>query len=264
MNCRWDGYSSAIPNWLRTMKLTIIIPTFNEVENLPKIVSALFDLPISDLKLLIVDDNSPDGTGDLADKLTEKYPGKFAVIHRASKQGLGTAYLQGFKRALDDGADYICQMDADFSHPPQKIIEMYEALDKCDVVLGSRYVQGGQLDMNWPLWRKWLSAFGNIYARLILWMPVHDVTGGFRMWRKETLLNMPFERVRSNGYSFQVEILNVAHRLGFRITEIPIYFAERDLGSSKMSLRIQVEAAFRIFQIRWAYRDLAPISQKID
>ena len=99
MNCRWDGYSSAIPNWLRTMKLTIIIPTFNEVENLPKIVSALFDLPISDLKLLIVDDNSPDGTGDLADKLTDKYPGKFAVIHRASKQGLGTAYLQGFKRA---------------------------------------------------------------------------------------------------------------------------------------------------------------------
>lgn len=238
------------------MKLTIIIPTYNEAENLPKIVSALFDLPIPQLSLLIVDDNSPDGTGGIADKLAEQHAGQMAVIHRQGKLGLGTAYLQGFQRAIEDGADCVCQMDADFSHPPEKVVEMYAALKNYDVVLGSRYVRGGQLDTEWPLWRQALSAFGNTYARTILWLPILDVTGGFRMWRREAILKLPMERIKSNGYAFQVEIIYIAHCLGFKISEIPIYFAERVQGTSKMSLKIQIEAAFRVFQIRMAYRDL--------
>ncbi len=241
------------------MQPTIVIPTYNEFDNLPKIVAALFDLPLPKLKILIVDDGSPDGTGDLADDLVSQYPSRITVIHRTGKLGLGTAYLQGFQKALEDGADYVVQMDADFSHPPQKIVEFAEAMEQYDVVLGSRYVQGGQLDEDWPLWRKALSFFGNYYARLILNTSVLDVTGGFRMWRRETLMRMPLERVRSNGYAFQIETIYLASRLGYKIKEIPIYFAERNMGESKMSLRIQLEAAFRVWQVRNAYRDLKPI-----
>ncbi|MBM3144559.1 MAG: polyprenol monophosphomannose synthase [Chloroflexi bacterium] len=240
------------------MQLTIVIPTYNEVENLPKIVAALFELPISDLRVLIVDDGSPDGTGELADDLAGQYSPRLAVIRRAGKQGLGTAYIQGFQQALNDGAEYVVQMDADFSHPPQKILEFSGAIRHCDVVLGSRYVPGGKLDEAWPLWRRALSSFGNYYARSILGMPVLDVTGGFRMWRRETLMCMPLERVRSNGYAFQIEMIYIAHQLGRKIEEVPIYFADRYLGESKMSFRIQLEAAFRVWQIRNAYRDLAP------
>lgn len=246
------------PKSVKTMKLTVIIPTYNEAENLSKIVSALFELPLPDLNILIVDDNSQDGTGEIADTLVAQYPEKIAVIHRAGKLGLGTAYLQGFKRAMEDGADCVCQMDADFSHPPQKIVEMYSALEDNDIVVGSRYIKGGELDKDWPLWRKVLSAFGNAYARTILQLPVRDVTGGFRLWSRKAILNLPVERIKSNGYAFQVETVYIAHRLGYQITEIPIYFAERIQGISKMSLKIQLEAAFRVFQILLVYRDLTP------
>jgi dolichol-phosphate mannosyltransferase len=147
-------------------------------------------------------------------------------------------------------------MDADFSHPPEKLVEMHAALQSCDVVIGSRYVPGGRLDDEWPLWRKTLSGFGNMYARTILDLPMRDVTGGFRLWRRETLLGMPLERVRSNGYIFQVELAYLAHRLGYQSREVPIYFAERRLGTSKMSLQIQLEAAARVWQLRNAYRDI--------
>jgi len=243
----------------KTMQLTIVIPTYNEAENVPKMASALFELPLPDLRILIVDDNSPDGTGDVAEGLAEKYNSRISVLHRKGKLGLGTAYIQGFQQALAEGAELICQMDADFSHSPEKIIEFLESIKHCDIVLGSRYVHGGELDKNWPLWRKALSWFGNYYARLILGAPILDVTGGFRLWRRETLLGMPLERVRSNGYAFQIEMIYMAHRLGHQIREVPIYFAERDLGESKMSLRIQIEAAFRVWQIRNSYRDLEPI-----
>ena len=242
-------------NWLN-MQLTIVLPTYNEAENLPKIAEALFNLPIPDLKLLVVDDNSPDGTGELAESLTQKYHGQISVMHRTGKLGLGTAYLQGFQRALQDGAEIVGQMDADFSHPPEKLLEMLAALEEADVVLGSRYVRGGRLDERWPIWRKGLSSFGNIYARTILRLPVLDTTGGFRVWRRATLAGMPLDRVRSNGYAFQVEMTYIAHSLGYRFGEVPIYFADRRWGESKMSFRIQAEAAIRVWQLLWEYRDL--------
>ncbi|MEN6436409.1 MAG: polyprenol monophosphomannose synthase [Anaerolineaceae bacterium] len=238
------------------MKTTIVIPTYNEVENLPRLVDALFALPIEDLNILVVDDNSRDGTGLLADELSKSTNGKVQVLHRAGKLGLGSAYIQGFQLAMEKGADYIGQMDADFSHPPAKVVELIAALESCDMALGSRYVPGGQLDERWPFWRKALSSFGNFYARTILSMPLRDVTGGFRLWKKQTLQAMPLQRVKSNGYVFQVEMAYIAHLLGFHFTEIPIYFADRRWGESKMSFKIQVEAALRTWKLLGLYRDL--------
>jgi len=243
------------------MQYTIIIPTFNEAKTLPKIVPAILELPLPSLKVLIVDDNSPDGTGEVADSLADQFSGRMSVIHRLGERGFGASYIQGFHRAFADGADFIGQIDADFSHPPQKILELSDGIKNCDVVIGSRYVRGGKLDDKWPLWRKALSAFGNNYARLILNTSVLDITGGFRMWRREALMRMPLDRVRSNGYSFQIEMIYIAHRLAYKIKEVPIYFAERNVGDSKMSLRIQVEAALRVWQIRHAYRDLEAINE---
>ena len=238
------------------MQLTIVLPTYNEAENLPKITAALFALPLPDLKILVVDDDSPDGTGKVADSLAAQHPGQFSVMHRSGKLGLGTAYLQGFQQALDTGAEVIGQMDADFSHPPEKLPEMLQTLENHDIVLGSRYIPGGKLDENWPLWRKGLSAFGNFYARTILRIPIRDLTGGFKLWRRQTLAAMPLEQVRSSGYAFQIEMNYLAHRMGFRFTEIPIYFADRQWGESKMSFRIQREAAIRVWQILWRYRKI--------
>lgn len=242
-------------------QLTIVIPTYNEAENLPRLIEALFSLPLPDLKLLIVDDNSPDGTGALAEELADQHPGRMNVRHRSGKLGLGTAYIEGYTQAIQAGAQAVGQMDADFSHPIDKIPALLEALNEYDLALGSRYIAGGSLDTQWPLWRKWLSGFGNFYARTILNMPIRDVTGGFRIFRRETMVALPLERVRSNGYAFQVEIAYITHRMGFRIKEIPIYFADRRWGQSKMSLRIQREAAIRTWQILWEYRDLQPATQ---
>jgi dolichol-phosphate mannosyltransferase len=160
--------------------------------------------------------------------------------------------------ALGQGAEAVAQMDADFSHQPEKLVEMLEKLADFDAVMGSRYVPGGSLDQTWPRWRKGLSAFGNIYARTILGIPIKDATGGFRMWRRETLMAMPLERIRSNGYAFQVEMAYVAARLGFSFCEMPIHFADRKWGLSKMSFDIQMEAARRVWQMSWEYRDLNP------
>jgi dolichol-phosphate mannosyltransferase len=236
--------------------LTVVVPTYNEAENLPQLVSALFALPEIELCLLVVDDNSPDGTGDLAEQLTRRYPGRMSVMHRAGKLGLGTAYIIVFFKALETGAEAIAQMDADFSHPPAKLIELMHLLEHCDVSMGSRYVPGGAVDERWPLWRKGLSAFGNIYARTILGLDVKDATGGFRMWRRATLEGMPLERVRSNGYAFQVEMIYLATRLGYKCLETPIYFPDRRWGHSKMSFQIQREAAIRVWQMLFEYRGL--------
>ena len=154
------------------MQLTVVIPTYNEAENLPKLVSVLFALPLPDLRVIIVDDNSPDGTGALVDELAPDYGGRLSALHRSGKLGLGTAYVNGFRRAIEAGADAIAQMDADFSHPPELFLDLLEALQTCDVAMGSRYVPGGGVDERWPLWCKSLSGFGNIYARAILRLPV--------------------------------------------------------------------------------------------
>jgi len=236
------------------LRITVVIPTYNEAENLPKLVSALFILPL-DLRILVVDDHSPDGTGAIADELAKQNP-RLRVIHRAGKEGLRSAYLSGFRTALDDGADAVAQMDADFSHDPAKLVKMASRLENCDLVIGSRYIQGGAVDENWPLWRKSLSAFGNFYSRAILRLPQRDVTAGFRLWRRETLDGMPLQRVHSNGYVFQVEMAYLAHCLDYTIDEIPVYFPDRQKGRSKMSFAIQAEAALRVWVVWWGYRDL--------
>ena len=237
------------------MKITIVIPTYNEAENLPKLVSALFSLPL-DLRWLVVDDNSPDGTGKLAQELARAHSGRIDVLHRPGKMGLRSAYLNGFQKIFDTDAEAIVQMDADFSHDPVVLTEMAKLLESNDVVLGSRYVAGGSVDRKWPLWRKWLSAFANFYARTILTIPLRDVTTGYRMWRIETLKQMPFEHIQATGYIFLVEMIYLAHCLEFKIGEAPIYFADRRFGKSKMSFKIQLEAALRIWQVWWNYRSL--------
>jgi dolichol-phosphate mannosyltransferase len=221
-------------------------------------LEALFSLELNQTHVLVVDDNSPDGTGDIAEALKDSYPGTLSVMHREGKQGLGTAYIAGFNKAIQGGADVIVQMDADFSHNPQKIPVLVDKLETWDMALGSRYVKGGSLDEGWAIWRKGLSYFGNLYARVILSMQIRDLTGGFRAWRRETLLGIPLERVRSQGYAFQVEMAYITHRKGFNITEVPIYFADREKGDSKMSWRIQIEAALRVWSILFEYRDLKP------
>ncbi len=237
------------------MKIIVIVPTYNEAENLPNLVSALFSLPL-DLRILIVDDNSPDGTGVIADDMVAVNAGRLFVHHRSGKLGLRSAYLTGFKIALENGAEAVAQMDADFSHDPEKLVEMAAKLNTCDVVLGSRYVKGGSVDENWPLWRKGLSAWGNFYSRTILHLPLRDVTTGFRLWRRETLLGMPLDRIRASGYIFLVEMAYIAYCLEYQVGEVPIHFSDRRWGKSKMSFKIQIEAAFRIWELLWQFRDL--------
>jgi len=237
------------------MRITIVLPTYNEAENLPRLVSALLSLPL-EITALVVDDNSPDGTGAIAEDLVTQYPGKVDVLHRTGQLGLRSAYMDGFQKAFDLGAEAVVQMDADFSHDPSVLVEMVRQIASNDVVIGSRYIEGGSLDENWPAWRKGLSAFGNFYARTILRSPLHDMTTGFRMWRRDALSNLPLDRIRSSGYIFLVEMAYVAYLMGYKIHETPIHFADRRWGKSKMSLKIQLEAALRIWDVRFHYQDL--------
>lgn len=241
------------------MKITLIIPTYNEAENLSKIVPVLLALPLPELRLLIVDDMSPDGTGAIADRLAAQHPDRMEVLHRVGPRGLGRAYVFAFEHALKSDAQAIGQMDCDFSHPPEKLRELVAKLEAgADIALGSRYIPGGGVDAKWPLWRKLLSLWGNLYARTILGLPIRDVTGGFRLWRRELLQAIPFKDVVSNGYVFLYEILFLAHRAGAIFGEVPIYFADRQWGHSKMRLRVQIEAAWRVWQVRWRYRNWRP------
>ena len=237
--------------------LTVVIPTFNEAENLPLITAALWDHPALNISIIVVDDDSPDGTGEIADQLTQENPERFEVIHRKGKLGLGTAYITGFKHALQTSALAIGQMDADFSHSPDYLTEFMNLLPDCDAVIGSRYIAGGRLDERWGAGRVLLSWFGNFYARTILNMDIRDATGGFRIWKRATLDGMPLDRIRSNGYVFQVEMAYVAQKLGYKLVESPIYFEDRRIGQSKMSFRIQVEAALRVWQVLLTHRHLS-------
>ncbi|HVM71384.1 MAG TPA: polyprenol monophosphomannose synthase [Anaerolineales bacterium] len=237
------------------MHIGVVIPTYDEAENLPKMVSALFALPL-DLELLVVDDASPDGTGRIAEELSQAHPGRISVIHRTGKLGLASAYLQAFPVLIARNVDAIVHMDCDFSHDPAVLIEMQKRIESCDVVFGSRYVPGGSTDPRWSLFRKGLSAWGNFYARTILGLSTHDVTAGFRMWKRQALQTMPLDRVKSNGYVFMVEMTYLASCVGLKICETPIHFADRRWGKSKMSFKIQAEAAIRVWSVLWNNRDL--------
>jgi dolichol-phosphate mannosyltransferase len=238
---------------------TVVLPTYNEAENLPLMVDALLALPVM-LNILVVDDNSPDGTGEIAERLAAEHPGRISVMHRTEKSGLGTAYIAGFGQAIRDGAQYILQMDADFSHQPKYIPDLIARLEQgYDLVIGSRYAKGGGVDESWGPYRKLLSWFANaVYVRALLGLPVSDATAGYRLWRRETLIGMGLDRVHSNGYVFQVEMAYVAYRLGFRIAEIPIYFPDRARGQSKMGSRIVFEAALRVWQLIFRHHSLNP------
>jgi dolichol-phosphate mannosyltransferase len=238
------------------MKAIIILPTFNEAENLPKIIDAILAIQAPKFNLLIVDDDSPDGTGGIADQAAAQHPDRIDVLHRTNRRGLASAYIEGFQIALQNGADFIGQMDSDFSHDPAVLPEMYAALENADIAIGSRYTAGGSVDVEWPIWRKFLSAFGNFYARTILNLPTKDITTGYRLWRRETLAAMPLDEIVSSGYIFLVEMVYVAHKLGYQIAEVPIYFADRKWGESKMNIKIQLEAAVRVWQAKFTHRKL--------
>ncbi len=244
-----------------TKKLTVVIPTYNEVENLPSMVVALFDLhlPAISLELLVVDDESPDGTGRLADELADRHAGRMYVMHRTGPRGLGHAYVDGFRWALNHGADYIVQMDCDFSHSPDYIPVFIEHIPNYDVVVGSRYVPGGRTDESWSWGRRFLSWWANsIYTRMILGTHTRDTTAGFKCWRRETLLGIGLDRVHSQGYVFQVEMAYITERLGYRVLEIPIYFPDRRTGRSKMSMKVKIEAALRVWEVRRRHHHLRP------
>lgn len=248
------------------IRLTIVIPTYNEAANLPGLVEALFQLPLPSLQLVIVDDNSPDGAGAVADRLAERYQRRIdgtlqpaiQVIHRSGKLGLGTAYLEGMRCALADGADFIVQMDADFSHAPGYIPQMLGVMlaTDADVIIGSRYVPGGTLDEGWGWWRRLLSWWANFYSRMILGLRIRDMTAGFKLWKRAALLGIGLDQVRSNGYSFQVEMAYLCEKLGYRLIEIPIHFEDRRIGQSKLDVPVKLESAWRTWQIRWRYRHL--------
>jgi dolichol-phosphate mannosyltransferase len=231
------------------MKTLIIIPTYNECENLPPLLETIFSyVPQTDI--LIVDDNSPDGTGALVDKiaLTDK---RVHVIHRAGKLGLGTAYVAGFKYAIAHNYDAAFEMDADFSHDPQYLPNFLTAIEYADLVIGSRYVPGGATP-NWSIIRRLISGCGNIFARVVLNMPIHDCTAGYRCYRREVLESIDLESVESQGYGFQVELAYRVMKRGFRIVETPIVFMDRRVGKSKMSRKIVLEAFTYVLRARFS------------
>jgi dolichol-phosphate mannosyltransferase len=234
--------SSAGAAWL-------VLPTFNEAENLEPLVEAVrAKLPPS-ARILIVDDNSPDGTGEIADRLAERHE-DVAVLHRPHKEGLGPAYIAGFRQALENGASFVLEMDSDFSHDPAYLPRLLETAKRADVVLGSRYVAGGGVS-DWGPLRRAVSRGGSAYARLVLGVEVHDLTGGFKCFRREVLEAIDLDAITTRGYAFQVELTYRALRSGFQVVEVPILFRERRVGKSKMDLSIMVEAFWRLPLLRF-------------
>ncbi|MGE0443944.1 MAG: polyprenol monophosphomannose synthase [Vicinamibacterales bacterium] len=222
------------------MRALVVIPTYNERENLPRVVSGL--LQHEGVGVLVVDDGSPDGTGQVADGLAAASSGRVEVLHRTALRGLGRSYVDGLTRALASDAEFICQMDADLSHDPKDIPRLVAGAGSADMAIGSRYVPGGRIE-NWPVRRKILSRGANAYIRAITGVRTHDNTSGFRCWRREALRRMPLDRIVSDGYAFLVELTWEAHRAGFRIAEVPITFVERRAGASKLSGGVLLESA---------------------
>jgi len=218
----------------------VIVPTFNERDNLPILVSALMAYP--NVELMVVDDKSPDGTGQLADDLAQKHAGRIEVLHRTERPGLGRSYIDGIRRALERPVDVMCQMDCDLSHDPKHLPALLAATERADLVIGSRYVPGGAV-VNWPMQRRLLSRFANAYIRGVTRLAAHDCTGGYRCWRREAIAALPLDRFTSDGYSFLVEMLYAAAAHGLRITEVPITFVERRQGESKLTSSVLFESA---------------------
>lgn len=229
-------------------RFLVIVPTYNERENLPRKIPLILEQD-ERFDVLVVDDASPDGTGELADDMAAEEP-RLHVLHRPGKDGLGRAYLAGFAWGLEHHFELLLEMDADISHPPDALPHFVETAQDHDVVIGSRYVGGRVNVLNWPLRRLFISVFGSWYARTITGMPVSDATGGFNCWNRRVLEAVGLDRVRSNGYAFQIELKYRAFRKGFSMKEIPILFTERDEGTSKMSKRIVREAVWRVWWLR--------------
>ena len=229
------------------MRVAVVIATYNEKENLPQLISTILSRP--DYDVIVVDDQSPDGTGRIADALAVEHPGRVAVIHRTGQRGLGRSLIDGMKRALDGAADLVVEMDADFSHDPQYLPDMVAAAANADLVIGSRYLNGISV-VNWPLHRLILSTCANRYIRTITGLEARDCTSGYRCWRRDCLAQVPLDGVVAEGYAFLVETLFLAQRLGYRIVEVPIVFVERRHGASKVSSGVLIESAIVPWRLR--------------
>jgi dolichol-phosphate mannosyltransferase len=232
------------------VRACVCLPTYNERENIEPMLRALGGVLGQDDRVLVIDDNSPDGTGSRADELAAEL-GYVEVLHRERKEGLGPAYLAGFRRALDSGAEFVIEMDCDFSHDPSDVPRLLEAAETADIALGSRYVPGGGVE-NWGALRRLISAGGSLYARIILGVSVRDLTGGFKCIRRAVLESLDLSAIQSRGYAFQIELTYRALRKGFKVKEIPIRFVDREVGGSKMSRTIVLEAIWKVPLLRLA------------
>lgn len=248
-----EARAAELPEPWRSAAVTVVLPTYQESKNIPVITDVLMSLPLANLSVVVVDDNSPDGTGQIADDLAGRYGARrMSVVHRAGKEGLGRAYVDGMTRAIEAGAEFVVQMDADLSHGPEYLPGMLGTLlaADADVVIGSRYVAGASVGAEWPWHRKALSSFANTYVRTLLGLGIRDVTAGYKLWRASALQAIGLPTIRSNGYSFQVEMNYRAVKGNLKIVELPIHFSDRTEGESKMSLKIQLESALMPFQLR--------------
>ena len=233
-----------------TLKVAVVVPTYNESETLPQLIEKVVAQGIDGLGFIVVDDGSPDGTGAIADGLADEFTGVFIVLHREGKQGLGTAYMAGFQTALDAGAQNIVEMDADLSHPPEVLPGLIAELDEADVAVASRYTPGGGVDPGWSWARKQISYWGNVGIRLILGLEVKDATAGFKAFRRTTLERIGLDRLRLSGFGFQAEVAYRCEQTGLKVVEHPYVFMERTAGKSKMSFGFVVEAFFRLSWLR--------------
>ena len=233
------------------MRAIVLIPTYNERANLQELVEKI-DAYAHDLHILIVDDNSPDGTGELAEELSRKHPSRLFVLHREKKEGLGKAYIEGFKYALEGGYDYILQMDADLSHDPQYLPDFFAQIQTADLVVGSRYLHGVSV-VNWKLSRLIMSKMAINYVRTVTRMPLSDATSGFNCWRRKTLESVGFEDTFASGYLFLIEMKYKAYRKGFAVSEVPIIFVERKNGDSKLDWKVFLEACLGVLRLRFKY-----------
>ncbi len=237
---------------MTTVDSVVIIPTYNEKENVAAIIEAVFSLP-REFDVLIIDDNSPDGTADIVKDLQKKFTGRLHLLQRKGKLGLGTAYIAGFKWALQHGYSFVFEMDADFSHNPNDLLKLYDACANqgADVAVGSRYVTGVNV-VNWPMGRVLMSFYASHYVRIVTGMPINDSTAGFVCYRREVLETLPLDDIRFKGYAFQIEMKFLAYKYGFKIVEVPIIFVNRVLGTSKMSSGIFSEGFFGVLRLKWS------------
>lgn len=245
--------ATELPEPWRSAAITVVLPTYQEAKNIAVITDALLSLPLGNLRVMVVDDNSPDGTGEIAEDLAGRYgQERMSVVHRAGKEGLGRAYIDGMTRAITAGAEFVVQMDSDLSHGPEYLPGMLGTLlaANADVVIGSRYITGASVGAEWPWYRKALSSFANTYVRTLLGLAIRDVTAGYKLWRASALRAIGLPAIRSNGYSFQVEMSYRAVQGDLKVVEVPIHFSDRAEGESKMSLKVQLESALMPFKLK--------------